>query len=42
MHAGWALPGGTVENGEDFQGAYEREIVEEVGIQIYDTSLFFA
>jgi len=40
MHAGWALPGGTVENGEDFQEAYEREIVEEIGIQLYDTSLF--
>lgn len=40
MHAGWALPGGTVENGEDFQEAYEREIVEEIGIQLYGTSLF--
>ena len=40
MHAGWALPGGTVEKGEDFQEAYEREIIEEIGIQLHKTTLF--
>lgn len=39
MHAGWALPGGTVEKGEEFLEAYEREVMEEVGIALIDTSL---
>jgi ADP-ribose pyrophosphatase YjhB (NUDIX family) len=34
MHAGWALPGGTVEEGEDFSVAFRREIVEEIGVSL--------
>jgi len=34
MHPGWALPGGTVEEGEDFSVAFSREIAEEIGISI--------
>ncbi|MBB3594626.1 8-oxo-dGTP pyrophosphatase MutT (NUDIX family) [Rhizobium sp. BK529] len=32
MHAGWSLPGGTVEEGEDFSIAFRREISEEIGV----------
>ncbi|NKK58819.1 NUDIX domain-containing protein [Rhizobium leguminosarum bv. viciae] len=39
MHAGWALPGGTVEAGEDFSAAFCREIAEEVGISLRDLEL---
>ncbi len=39
MHAGWSLPGGTVETGEDFQEAYEREIFEEIGVKAQNTRL---
>lgn len=39
MHAGWALPGGTVERGEDFVVAFEREIAEEIGIALHATTL---
>ena len=34
MHAGWALPGGTVEEGEDFSVAFRREIAEEIGVSL--------
>lgn len=30
----WALPGGSVEVGEFSSGALEREVLEEVGIQV--------
>ena len=30
----WALPGGTVELGEDFDSAFIREVSEECGIEI--------
>ncbi len=39
LHHGWALPGGTVEPGEDFTAAFEREIAEELGIDIHDIEL---
>lgn len=32
MHAGWALPGGTVEAGEDFDKAFLREVKEETSV----------
>lgn len=34
MHAGWSLPGGTVEEGEDFSVAFRREISEEIGVSL--------
>ncbi|MBB3463708.1 NUDIX hydrolase [Rhizobium sp. BK377] len=34
MHAGWSLPGGTVEEGEDFSAAFRREIMEEIGVSL--------
>lgn len=34
MHPGWSLPGGTVEEGEDFEQAFAREIAEEIGISV--------
>lgn len=40
MHAGWALPGGTVEEGEDFSAAFRREISEEIGVSLDDVNLF--
>lgn len=40
MHAGWALPGGTVEEGEDFSVAFRREISEEIGVSLYGVNLF--
>ncbi len=39
VHEGWALPGGMVENGETFSEAFEREIMEEVGIKVLETKL---
>jgi ADP-ribose pyrophosphatase YjhB (NUDIX family) len=39
MHAGWALPGGTVEQNEDFTEAFLREIHEEIGIDLIDVRL---
>lgn len=39
LHSGWALPGGTVEPGEDFAAAFEREIAEELGIDIHHIEL---
>lgn len=35
MHAGWALPGGTVEHGEDFENAFAQEI----GVSLSDIQL---
>lgn len=32
MHSGWSLPGGTVENGEDFDAAFMRETEEETSV----------
>jgi ADP-ribose pyrophosphatase YjhB (NUDIX family) len=39
MHAGWSLPGGTVEADEEFIEAYAREIAEEIGIPLESTRL---
>lgn len=39
LHSGWALPGGTVEPDEDFADAFEREIAEELGIDIHDIEI---
>ncbi|WLP54020.1 NUDIX hydrolase [Agrobacterium fabrum] len=39
MHPGWALPGGTVEQGEDFASAFLREVHEEIGIDLVDLQL---
>lgn len=32
LHAGWALPGGTVESNEEFDVAFLRELVEETSV----------
>lgn len=32
LHAGWALPGGTLEEGEAPETAFRREIMEELGL----------
>lgn len=34
LHAGWSLPGGTVEPGEEFEATFRREINEEVGVPL--------
>lgn len=39
MHTGWALPGGTVERGEDFSEAFLREIEEETSVIAHITGL---
>lgn len=33
-NSGWALPGGRVEIGEEFDGALVREVLEETGVSI--------
>jgi len=33
-HAGWELPGGRVERGEDLVAALEREVLEESGCEV--------
>jgi len=39
LHAGWSLPGGTVEAGEDFLETFRREIVEEIGVEALEPKL---
>ncbi|NBX85389.1 MAG: NUDIX domain-containing protein [Gammaproteobacteria bacterium] len=36
----WELPGGKVHDGEDYQGAVQRELKEELGIDITKSHLF--
>ncbi len=36
---GWSFPGGTVESGETLAQAALREIAEEVGVQVDQTSM---
>lgn len=36
----WVTPGGKVEQGETYQECFEREIYEELGINIESTKLF--
>lgn len=38
----WALPGGHLEHGEDFETASKREILEETGIEITDIKFLTA
>ena len=35
---GWAGPAGHLENGEDYLGAFRRELLEETGIQVNDSA----
>lgn len=34
LAGGWELPGGKVEPGESWQGAAQREILEELGVRV--------
>lgn len=42
LHPGWSLLGGTVENGQEFDDAFEREVLEEAGIRIHIKRLALA
>ncbi|GER68688.1 NUDIX hydrolase [Weizmannia acidilactici] len=38
----WVIPGGTVEDGESFEEAAKREIMEELGIKMEGFTEFFS
>lgn len=39
----WGLPGGGIENGENMETAFRRELMEELGVEISDVEpLFFS
>lgn len=42
LYRGWALPGGTVEDGEGFEAAFRREIEEEIGVELTAVTLLVA
>jgi ADP-ribose pyrophosphatase YjhB (NUDIX family) len=40
--SGWALPGGFLQASEQVQAAVQREIREEVGLELINVTLYFA
>ena len=38
--SGWGVPGGFIEHGEQPEAAVKREVMEEVGVELYDVHLY--
>jgi len=38
--SGWGVPGGFIEHGEQPDAAVKREVMEEVGVELYDVHLY--